>query len=95
MAFSLRNNSEIKTYGSYRLVSNDVLCKADIDALKSVEVVEGEHGLSLCFCYITGESQYVQIDTDCNATIGETVDPTNVHILTLEKGNSRIYRATY
>lgn len=95
MAFSLRNNKNIKTYGSYKVISNDVLCKEDIDALKGTEVVEGQHGLSLCFTYITGETQFVTVDKDMNAKLGDTPDPNNIHILTLQKGAEIIYRAIY
>lgn len=95
MAFSLRNNKNIKTYGSYKVIDNDVLCKEDLDALKEVEVVEGQHGLSLCFTYITGETQFVTVDKDSGAKLGDKPNPTSIHILTLQKGSEIIYRALY
>jgi len=95
MAFSLRNNKNIKTYGSYKVIDNDILCQEDIDAIKEVEVVEGQHGLSLCFTYITGETQFVSCDKDAGANVGDKPDPKNIHILTLQKGAEIIYRAIY
>lgn len=86
---------KLRTYaGSWNETSRDKLSKTEVAQVKSVEVVEGQYGLSICFIMKTGGKKFMPLSRDSQLEEGDSVDIKSVEIITLERdGEDDIYRA--
>ena len=86
---------KIRTYaGSWREASRDKLSKAEAASISSVEVVEGQYGLSMCFMMKAGGKKFIPLSRDSDLEEGDSVKISSVELITLERdGDNDIYRA--
>lgn len=86
---------KLRTYaGSWNEASRDKLSKTEVTQVKSVEVVESQYGLSMCFVMKTGGKKFMPLNRDSQLEEGDSVDIKSVEIITLERdGEDDIYRA--
>lgn len=86
---------KLRTYaGSWSEASRDKLSKAEEAQVESVEVVEGQYGLSMCFMMKAGGKKFMPLSRDSHLEEGDSVDIKSVEIITLERdGDDDIYRA--
>ena len=86
---------KIRTYaGSWREASRDKLSKAEAASISSVEVVEGQYGLSMCFMMKAGGKKFIPLSRDSDLEEGDSVKISSVELITLERdGDDNIYRA--
>lgn len=86
--------SKLQVYASkWSVTSEDKLSKEDIKAIDEIEVVESEYGLSACFHLVNGGKSYMPLSRDTDASVGDTLDPKKVKVLTLSReGDDDIYK---
>lgn len=86
---------KIRTYaGSWREASRDKLSKAEAASIDSIEVVEGQYGLSMCFLMKAGGKKFIPLSRDSDLEEGDSVKISSVELITLERdGDDDIYRA--
>lgn len=86
---------KLRTYaGSWSEAGRENLSKAEVAQIQSVEVVEGQYGLSMCFVMKAGGKKFMPLSRDSQLEEGDSVDVKSVEIITLERdGDEDIYRA--
>ena len=85
---------KLRTYaGSWSEASRDKLSKAEQASIESIEVVEGQYGLSMCFLMKAGGKKFMPLSRDSQLEEGDSVDLKSVEISTLERDGEEIYRA--
>lgn len=86
---------KIRTYaGSWREASRDKLSKAEAASIDSIEVVEGQYGLSMCFLMKAGGKKFIPLSRDSDLEKGDSVKISSVELITLERdGDDDIYKA--
>lgn len=86
---------KIRTYaGSWSEASRDKLTKAEAASIESIEVVEGQYGLSMCFLMKAGGKKFIPLSRDSDLEEGDSVNISSVELITLERdGDDDIYRA--
>lgn len=89
--FNMQN--KVQFHAPLKVVANDPLCSKDISTIKDAVVVEDEHGLSVCFTYLSGYNTYLPIDKYMHhkPSVGDKVDIKNIRILTIQKGFEEFY----
>lgn len=85
---------KLRTYaGSWSETSREPLSKTEQALVESVEVVEGNYGLSMCFIMKAGGKKFMPLSRDSQLEEGDSVDIKSVEIITLERdGDEEIYR---
>jgi hypothetical protein len=76
----------------WRVKDSRYLTWEEVNSVLYAEVVSSQFGISACFHLNTGKSSSIPLSTKSIACIGDTIDPTEVKILTLYKDNDEIYR---
>lgn len=89
--------SQLKKYNaSWQVVEDRNFIKEEIDSVASAVVVPSEYGLSVQFIFKTGQSSYIPLSNDASLGVGEIVDLTKAHLITLNRvednGTRTIYR---
>ena len=85
---------KLRTYaGSWSEASRDKLSKTEQASIESIEVVEGQYGLSMCFLMKAGGKKFMPLSRDSQLEEGDSVDLKSVEISTLERDGEEIYRA--
>lgn len=85
---------KLRTYaGSWSEASRDKLSKAEQASIESIEVVEGQYGLSMCFLMKAGGKKFMPLSRDSQLEEGDSVDLKSVEISTLERSGEEIFRA--
>ena len=85
---------KLRTYaGSWNEASRDKLSKTEQASIESIEVVEGQYGLSMCFLMKTGGKKFMPLSRDSQLEEGDSVDLKSVEISTLEREGEEIFRA--
>lgn len=86
---------KIRTYAdSWSEASRDRLSRAEQASVESVEVVEGQYGLSMCFLMKAGGKKFIPLSRDSHLEEGDSVKISSVELITLERdGDDPIYRA--
>lgn len=85
---------KLRTYaGSWSEASRDKLSKIEQASIESIEIVEGQYGLSMCFLMKTGGKKFMPLSRDSQLEEGDSVDIKSVEISTLERDGEEIYKA--
>lgn len=86
---------KLRTYaGSWSEAGREKLSKAEVAQVESVEVVEGQYGLSMCFLMKAGGKKFIPLSRDSHLEEGDSVNIKSVEIITLGRdGDDDIYRA--
>lgn len=85
---------KLRTYaGSWSEASRDKLSRTEQASIKSIEIVEGQYGPSMCFLMKAGGKKFMPLSRDSQLEGGDSVDIKSVEISTLERDGEEIYRA--
>ena len=86
--------SSLQVYaGKWAVKARRVFNQEEIAAVTKAEVVASQYGNSVCFFLANGGQSYIPLAQDSELSVGDTVDLSKAHLLTLEKvGESDIYR---
>lgn len=97
---SILSSSAIRSYaGGWSEVERESLSNEEVRNIKNIEVTsrENEWGTSISFCFtmVNGVKKFIPMHRDCSLEEGDTVDPSSVEIITLERdGDAPCYKAT-
>ena len=87
--------SNTKIYPTkWELSSSRKFNEEELNMIEKAEVVQSEYGLSVCFHLKSGNS-YVPLSTDSNGKVGDIINPSEVNILTLTRGEKTIYKIKF
>ena len=83
----------LKSYGEGFHVTDDRVFNAEeIACVRRAEVVRSQYGMSCCFYMKSGGQKYIPLSRDAVASVGDEVDVTKAHLLTLSNGEDVIAR---
>lgn len=72
-------------YGIWKKVAERSFNQAEIESVASASVVEGNHGLIVCFMMRAGGRTYLGLSPNSKLPIGEEIDLTKAKLITLSK----------
>lgn len=64
----------------------------ELSQISQARIVVSRYGLSCCFHMNSGCQQYIPLSRDSSGTEGDTVDPTKITLITLEREGEEIHR---
>lgn len=74
--------------GSWNVTNSRTFSDAEINAVRSAEVVASEYGNSVCFFMVSGGQTYIPLSKDSTLTVGDKVDLSKAKLLTLSREGS-------
>lgn len=84
---------DVKIYsGSWNVKSVNKMSQSDVAQISRAEVVPSEFGLSVMFLLKAGGKVYYPVSNDCNAVVGQSVNPETCEVVTLERAGDKDIR---
>ena len=86
--------SQLRVYaGKWAVVASNDFSKEEIDLVDHAEVVDSQHGSSVCFFMKAGGQTFIPLSTNSTLGVGDSVDLTKAKLLQLHReGDADIYR---
>ncbi len=72
-------------YGIWKKTAEREFNQAELSSISSASVVEGNHGLIVCFMMKAGGRTYLGLSPNSHLAIGEEIDLTRAKLITLSK----------